>query len=242
MKAAVRWLADLLWPPRCPLCDRVVGFADACPACGARRLEQLRRSQPAVARQQRVMAFLDGVYAAFWYEQPVQGAIVRMKRQGRGDLADFYAREMLLALERAGAPAVELVVPVPAGKGQVRQRGRFDGPRRMAKLLAAGLGAELRDDVLYKAFDTPAQHTLSAQERRANLLGAFAVRPKAQQALAGRTVLLVDDVFTTGATLNECAKMLRAAGAAHCWGVCTAVTRSPSDKAGRDDDTPGRAK
>lgn len=229
---AVRFLADLLWPPRCPLCDRVVGFAETCPKCGRDSVQLLRRRQPAVPGPGRAMDFLDGAFAAFWYEPPVQDAIVRMKQNGRSDIAAWCAGEMLLALERAGGPAVDLVVPVPAGRTQMRRRGRFDGPRYMAKILAGGLGAALCTDILYKAFDTPPQHLLSARDRRSNLLGAFAVCPQRAAQLAGKRVLLADDVFTTGATLNECAKMLRAAGAAECWGVCTALARTPRERDG----------
>lgn len=227
---ARKFLADLLLPPRCPLCDRVVGFAPACPACGD-KLPALRRADPAVPRQGRCFAFLDGAWAPFWYEAPVQGAVVRMKEDARRDLALAFAAEMLAAVQRQGMPSFGCVVPVPPGKAEARRRGRFDGPLIMAKALAKGLGVPLQTGVLYKAFDTPPQHTLSGAQRRDNLIGAFAVRPGAEGLAAGQCVLLVDDVFTTGATLNECAKMLKAAGAARCVAVCTALARTPEEKA-----------
>lgn len=224
-----RFVTDLLLPPRCPLCDRVVGFAPACPVCGD-KLPALRRADPAVPRPGRSFAFLDGAWAPFWYEEPVQGAVVRMKGEARRDVALLFAGEMLAVLPTTGAPPFGCVVPVPPGKAEARRRGRFDGPLTMAEALAAGLGAPLRADVLYKAFDTPPQHTLSGARRRDNLVGAFAVRPGTAGLAAGQCVLLVDDVFTTGATLNECAKMLKAAGAARCLAVCIALARTPEEK------------
>ena len=88
------------------------------------------------------------------------------------------------------------------------------------------LGRELGLPVmqaLCKIRETPRQMALSGGERRKNLKNAFSARPDAL--LEGKRILLVDDVLTTGSTLNECAKALRAAGAAECRGVCAAATR-----------------
>ena len=99
------------------------------------------------------------------------------------------------------------------------------GPRDLPKV-ARALGRELGLPVmqaLCKIRETPRQMALSGGERRKNLKNAFSARPDAP--LEGKRILLVDDVLTTGSTLNECAKALRAAGAAECRGVCAAATR-----------------
>lgn len=118
-------------------------------------------------------------------------------------------------------PCAEMIVPVPSGRGELRRRG-YDVPLALARLL----GKQLRLPVaqaLYKTRETIRQATLSGEERRRNLHGAFAVGEGIS--VAGRRVLLVDDVYTTGTTLDKCAEALKASGAASCTGICIAAVR-----------------
>lgn len=214
--------ADLLFPRRCPFCDAVLGFSGPCVACGPALARLCRPQGQPVPKQERALEQLDAAYAPYFYESPVQDALLRLKFESRTDLARPMALLQGATLESAGClPQTDVLVPVPSGKGEGRGRG-YDVPL----LLARALGRELCLPVaqaLYKTRETPRQMTLSGGERRKNLKGAFAAQPDA--ALAGKRVLLVDDVLTTGSTLNECAKALRAAGAVECRGVCVAVTR-----------------
>ena len=116
---------------------------------------------------------------------------------------------------------VDVLVPVPSGRGERRSRG-YDVPLMLARALGRELGLPVMQ-ALGKIRETPRQMALSGGERRKNLQNAFSARPDAP--LEGKRILLVDDVLTTGSTLNECAKALRAAGAAECRGVCAAATR-----------------
>ena len=126
------------------------------------------------------------------------------------------------ALKAAGCLGdVDALVPVPSGRGERRSRG-YDVPLMLARALGRELGLPVMQ-ALCKIRETPRQMALSGGERRKNLKNAFSARPDAL--LEGKRILLVDDVLTTGSTLNECAKALRAAGAAECRGVCAAATR-----------------
>ena len=115
----------------------------------------------------------------------------------------------------------EILVPVPSGRCELRRRG-YDVPLNLARLLGKALHLPVRE-ALYKTRETTPQAGLSGEERRRNLHGAFAVRGDA--AVAGRRILLVDDVYTTGTTLDECAGALKAAGTALCTGICIAAVR-----------------
>ena len=93
-------------------------------------------------------------------------------------------------------------------------RRRFNQAALLAVGMTKGTGHRPQLDLLERVRATPSQGHLSPLARTRNVRGAFAVRPKYRDALAGRRVLLVDDVFTTGATVEECSRILRRAGAA----------------------------
>lgn len=107
-------------------------------------------------------------------------------------------------------PPVALI-PVPLHRSRLRVR-EFDQALALARRLSQGVGVPLWPDVLIRHRPTLSQVGLSAAERRRNIRGAFTVRNP--QCCAGQALLLIDDVYTTGATVQECARLLRQAGAA----------------------------
>lgn len=217
---------ELLFPARCPFCDAVPGFSGPCADC-AKKLDAVRRARGTpVPAEGHEMRWMDAVYAPYFYESIVQNTILRMKFHGRPDLARPLAGMMAGALRDAGLSLhAACIVPVPSGRGELRRRG-YDVPLNLARLL----GRELHLPVvqaLYKIHETTPQAGLSGEERRRNLHGVFAVREETagKGPVAGRHILLVDDVYTTGTTLDTCAGALKAAGAASCSGICIAAVR-----------------
>lgn len=105
----------------------------------------------------------------------------------------------------------DLLVPVPLHRSKLRSR-EFDQALALARQLSQGTGVPMRPDLLIRKRATLSQVGLSAQERRRNIRAAFEVRQP--QVCTGKTLLLIDDVYTTGATVQECAACLRHAGAA----------------------------
>jgi len=122
--------------------------------------------------------------------------------------------EAIADLQPFFASGTVLVVPVPLYAGKKRQRG-FNQAELIArgalKQIASPDGIQLAGEVLKRCRETQSQIGLSRHQRRENMRGAFAVAQP--QAVAGREVLVVDDVFTTGTTVSECARVLRRAGA-----------------------------
>lgn len=150
----------------------------------------------------------DYARAAARYEGPLRDAIHAFKFEGRRALARPLAE---LVLEQCGVGLgadVDALVPVPLGRVRERERG-FNQARLIAERLAAGVGCRVEPRWLTRVRPTASQSDLGADERRANVRGAFA----ATVGVAGRHVILIDDVLTTGATAAECCRALRAGGA-----------------------------
>ncbi len=163
---------------------------------------------------------LQGLRAAFCFEGPLRQGVHRLKYRRAGALAAPLAELMLPAYD--GLPwTPEVLVPVPLHPARQRQRG-YNQAALLARELARQRGIDVDERALRRLRDTPPQMGLGAAERRRNVAGAFAGLPGA---LAGRRVLLLDDVCTTGSTLEACAEGARQAGAAAVWGLVLARPR-----------------
>jgi ComF family protein len=158
----------------------------------------------------------DFARAAAPYGASVREAVHALKFGGRRSLArplgDLIVEQCATVLDRPHA-----LVPVPLARARERERG-FNQSLLLAERIGERLGVGIRSRWLVRRRATAAQSDLSAPERRANVAGAFA----AASAVAGRDVVVIDDVITTGATVGECARALRAAGARHVGVVAVA--------------------
>ncbi len=184
-------------PPRCAACDaRVRLLVVFCPSCGSTAEGAPRDG---------------GTTAALVYGGSVARAITRMKYEDRPDLARPLADLLWRALEPLAAFLGEsTVVPVPLHPNRLAERG-FNQSALIGRRLARRLGARFGPLVLARTRGTLQQATLDREARVANVAGAFVVRDRAR--VHGRTILLVDDVQTTGATLDACTKALLDSGA-----------------------------
>jgi ComF family protein len=144
------------------------------------------------------------------YDGSLRLLVHELKFRGKRAVAARLAEEMLAApIVRAVLTPGCVVVPVPLHPRRLRARG-FNQSELLARTLAQRTGCLLVPGALVRRTDTPPQTGLSAAQRRANLRDAFVVRRRAP--LVGRTVVLVDDVLTTGSTARACARALRDAG------------------------------
>lgn len=212
--------ARLLFPTRCLVCGEPGDEAlDLCPAClltlpwnvnaCAGCAMPLPAPAPACAAcLQRTRRPLDSVSAVCAYAAPVDRLVPRFKFHH--DLAAGRLLAQLMAQAFESLPRPDALVPLPMHRARLRRRG-FDQVLELARPLAHALHLPLLDNALVRVRQTDAQSTLDAKARATNLQGAFSVRPGIAPPAH---VVLVDDVMTTGATLEAAADALRQAGVA----------------------------
>jgi len=161
---------------------------------------------------------IDGIRSPFAFEGVVRGAVHQLKYGHFKALAAPLGQLLAQYLETAPV-AADVLVPVPLHPRRLRERG-YNQSALLAAEVGKMNGIPVVTDSLVRLRHTKAQvKTAGAEERQRNLAGAFGCR---DGKLAGKRVLVVDDVCTTGATLNSCAMALREAGASSVWGLALA--------------------
>lgn len=252
------FFVKLLYPPKCMLCRAVLPLHSqapylcrnclpqasplplrTCPVCG--KILDISPAKPYCVYCAGERLPFHALAAPFAYEGKIKEAVLRMKFHHCPNYADTFADFMYRRLQayalppgcaaspvekKAAWPVFDAVVPAPISRERLAQRG-YNQSALLAQRLANYLSVPY-DPFLIKTKDTPPQSSLNARQRRANLAGAIAC----QKRVTYQNVLLVDDVYTTGATLAACAVQLKAAGAKHVYAAVAAVAVPPNPKTG----------
>ncbi len=174
--------------PLCPVCALPAAEETRCGAC------------------QHAPPHFDATTAAFRYAFPVEHIVQGLKYRHRLPLAGWLADALI---DRVTAVAVDCMIPLPLSAQRMRERG-FNQAQEIARPLAQQLGLPLVSDACARVLDTTPQASLPWKARQANIRNAFECRID----LSGKAIAVVDDVMTTGATLNEFARTLKLHGAA----------------------------
>ncbi len=220
-----RSLKDLFFPCRCPGCGTPLAGSAPPRLCHSCRAALLPLSSPlctccgipfAAGTDHLCGDCLNNRFAfdrarsLFFYQQPISTLLMDLKFRGRqSGLATLGALAAQARVDQMFSKA-DLVIPVPLHLERLRQRG-FNQALLLARTCLPGPDNNIGVDLLQRHRATPPQIKLDGRARRRNLKGAFTV--VWPEKIKGRTILLVDDVHTTGATLHECAKTLKKAGA-----------------------------
>ena len=194
-----------LFPPKCVLCGELLSDrqTDLCHNC--------RTNAPNFTKLKFKPSFVARWTGVWYYKDNVRASILRYKFSNKRHYAPVYGRMLALKLQSENMDSFDVLSWVPVGPLRRLKRG-YD----QVELLAKALGKEINATpvrTLRKIRNTPPQSGIKdASHRRANVLGAY--RSVNASQFAGKRILLLDDVLTTGATASECSKMLLAAGAA----------------------------
>ncbi|HEX8653901.1 MAG TPA: ComF family protein [Allosphingosinicella sp.] len=232
-RASIRIIVDFALPPRCPGCGAITQEEHSfCLHCWS---QLVFLGEPCCTRcglpfqhdgggEAECGACLadpprfDRARAAVAYGEIPRKVALKLKYGGRPGVAETMARLMARHLPEGGGGA--LLAPVPLHRWRIWKRG-YNQAALIAAALARRGGVELVLDLLERARATPYLRGMGPRERAATVRGAFRVTERRRPALAGREVILVDDVHTSGATADACARALKKAGAARvsllCW-------------------------
>lgn len=206
MHSRLDWLYDILFPPRCTcmVCrnEDVIGEDGLCDVCRTK----LRRAISPPNRQP-----LNGVSAGLVYTDEMRACVYRFKKTGLAEYAPFFANYMGIPEEWN----VDVILPVPMHAWDEFRRGMHH-TALLANEMSERTGLPVSTTLLVKARRTRQQKSMSAKDRARNVRNAFAVTERVD----GMVIAVVDDVFTTGATVTECARVLKKNGAARVYAVC----------------------
>lgn len=215
-------LLDLLFPPRCAFC-RTVGVHGVCAAC--------RKRLPFADTPVCEGAGFGKCASPLLYEGIVRESLLRFKFHAAPSAAEGYGQLLAQCAAEEIGGEFALVTWVPVSEKRERERG-YDQAYLLARETAKHWDTEpVR--LLRKTRHNAAQSGLSsAAERRGNVLGVY--RAENAERIKGAHILLIDDILTTGATLSECVRVLKNAGAESV--VCATLARSVTERAGEHDD------
>ncbi|MEE2878814.1 MAG: ComF family protein [Pseudomonadota bacterium] len=241
-KAGLRSLGDFIWPPRSLVTGQShdgqglippedfasLSFLNGsgCRLCAVPTESDLGDATlcgPCAAKPPRWQA----ARAAVEYDDASRKAVLDLKRAGRRDGLPVYASWMALA----GAdilPDADLIVPVPLHYRRLASRG-FNQSGWLAAAVGRRAQRPVCNDALVRRKPTPSQGGLTARERRRNVRGAFAVRHGRETRIDGANIVLIDDVYTTGATLSACTRALLKGNAASVSVLVLARVVRPTD-------------
>ncbi|MDZ5632803.1 ComF family protein [Janthinobacterium sp. GMG1] len=223
-QALRQWLGATVLPAQCALCG--IGCPQVlCPPCRAQYLGLLRPRCRQCANPLDDVATLcgrclrhrpayDATVTAFDYAAPIDQLLLQLKFGARLALAPLLAKLLYVAIQQQPAwEAPQLLCPVPLGPTRLAERG-FNQALEIARPLARLMDVPLQPRLAQRVRETRAQSGVAPQERQANLAHAFAIAPEHAPSLQGCHVGIVDDVMSSGHTVNALAAACKSAGAA----------------------------
>ena len=209
------FLLDLLFPPKCILCGKLLQRQeqDLCREC--------RVDSPEYPSGNDQIQFLDSFTAVWYYEGAVRRSLLRYKFYGARSFAPGYGRLLAMKLLQSHPEGFDCLTWIPVSRLRKLRRG-YDQVELLAKAVGRELGMEPIPLLKKVRHNRPQSGISDASKRRANVLGAY--REVNRQAIAGKRILLLDDILTTGATASEAARVLLTSGAKeiHCAAVAAA--------------------
>ena len=216
----VNALADFLFPPACAVCGSRMEWEDGlCGAC-RKRLTSLSRVYEA---PERTIGNVDSVTILLPYIEDTRQVIHGLKYHGMPETGIFLGKLLAAKTITAADSGAEIIlVPIPLHPLKLRERG-YNQSERIARGISEITGLPVAENIVRRTRHTGTQTSLTAVERSRNVAGVFTLT--GGRSVEGAAVVIVDDVLTTGATVSDCARVIREGGASS---VHAAVASTPS--------------
>ncbi|SDB37814.1 MULTISPECIES: ComF family protein [unclassified Butyrivibrio] len=224
---------SILYPRRCPVCDTIVKRKEGlihpeckrvikpagkiiCMKCGKPLSDADKEYCPDCEKTRH---YFDRGFGVFRYRS-ISGSIYRFKYSGRREYADYYGEAAMQYLGKAmKAMRADAVIPVPMYDKKQRKRG-YNQAEVFADALGKRIGVPVRNDIVRRVRDTVPMKMLDSSERRSNLKKAFNI---SQNDVKFKCIILVDDIYTTGSTMDELAREFRRHGVERIFFVTLAI-------------------
>ena len=212
----IHWIISVLFPPKCILCGRLLKNEelDLCKDC--------RINAPEYPNRKIKLQFLDSFAAVWYYEENVRKSLLRYKFHGARFLAAPYGRLLAMRILQVYPEGFDVLTWIPVSPLRKLRRG-YDQVELLAKAVGKELGMTPVPLLKKVRHNRPQSGMSDAAARRANVLGAYRVQNR--EAIAGKRILLLDDIVTTGATAGEAGRILLTAGAKEVHCAAVAATR-----------------
>lgn len=223
-----------IFPDRCCFCDKAIHHnTELCPDCrkNAKKITGSRCLSCGMSKKEcsckSKANFYDGITAPYIYQDIVRNGIIRWKYHEAEQSIHFFAKEIADCVKSDfDRIKFDAVTFIPQTKNELMEKGQ-----NQSELLAVEVAKKLNlpsAKLIVKIFETSRQHDLPWHLRSGNVFGAFGCPDKS--AVKGKTVLLVDDIKTSGRTLNECAKVLQLNDAENVYCAVIAIAQNPNRK------------
>jgi len=213
-------LIDFLFPPACAACGSRMEWEDG--LCGACRIRLATMSRIYEAPE-RMIENIDSVTVLLPYTEDARRVIHGLKYHGMPETGAFLGKLLAAKTMKAADLTTDaLLVPIPLHPLKLRERG-YNQSERIARGMSEISGFPVAEDIVRRLRHTGTQTSLTAGERIRNVAGVFALT--GERSVEGAAIVIVDDVLTTGATVSDCARVIREGGASS---VHVAVASTPS--------------
>lgn len=230
-----KYVLDIFFPNRCPFCGRIIKWNESCcdkcnDAIPYINTEYCKKCGKENCMCNEVELYYNGCVSVSYYSGIIKNGILKFKLDKATNLVDVFENDIYKRLcELLDINDIDVITSVPMNKSSKRERG-YNQAEIIAKLISKRIKKPMISDILIKSKDDIIQHELSRKERAISVKGLFKANDKFINKIKGKTVLLCDDIITTGSTLNECAYMLKQHGAKAVYCITIASTQLRSNK------------
>lgn len=232
----IKRLIDFIYPRRCPICHEIVGINEGL-SCIKCREKLVYVKEPYCMKcgkplkddeKEYCIMCLTNKYnfnegrSTFVYDDTMRFSIYRFKYGDRPEYAEFYSKEIYKKYKRKIKDwNADMIIPVPLHKSRLVKRG-FNQAYLIAKELSKLSGIPVDENYLIRDKKTSAQKSLNASERANNIKNAFKIK---KNKVKLKSVILIDDIYTTGATVNEISRVLKDNGVSNVYFLCVSTGR-----------------